>query len=578
MKTCPQCRMRYPPDAGRHCFVDGAELVETKDPRIGTTIAGRYLVEEQIGEGGMATVYRARHKLIDRPCAIKVMNPVLARDKVVRERFRREAKSAQSLAHPNIIEIFDQGDTEDGTAFIVMELLRGASLAELLYEGALEMRRAIPIMIQMCRGIARAHDLGVIHRDLKPENIFVCQREDGTDLVKLLDFGIARSRTDSRLTNAGELFGTPQYMAPERVQSGDVGPGVDLYALGVIFFEISTGTLPFEATDVTSFLVKHLKEAPRSPRSINPMLPPELDELVLKLLRKDPKERPVDAHRVESDLRSLATRLGIPLPLEAEDDPASSQRAPAKTLPNVAVHQWARRTFVFEQMLTRVYGASPPPEMKRMLAELGEGVIKVTDLRATSVKEQRRLEEIDKRGRDGRQRLGFAVDALGIDSSKAKDQVRSAQAGSGERAEKVAQAFAKYEKAQREAVTWEGRSGMREPSKQLAQAYRACAFAVDEWMHVREAQRRAENLVEQLEQTTTDLEYQIRELRTALGNHEKAIESERAAAETKIIGLSQEAEQLEGALLQLATKFCEPLRARPELGALFQQLESDVAA
>ena len=570
--------MRYPPDAGRHCFVDGAELVETKDPRIGTTIAGRYVVEEQIGEGGMATVYRARHKLIDRPCAIKVMNPLLARDKVVRERFRREAKSAQSLAHPNIIEIFDQGDTEDGTAYIVMELLRGASLAELLHQGALEMRRAIPIMIQMCRGIARAHDLGVIHRDLKPENIFVCQRDDKSDVVKLLDFGIARSRTDSRLTNAGELFGTPQYMAPERVASGDAGPGVDLYALGVIFFEIATGALPFEAQDITSFLVKHLKEAPRAPRSINPMLPPELDDLVLKLLRKDPKERPVDAHRVESDLRSLAQRLSIPLPLEAGDDPASSQRAPAKTLPNVAVDQWARRTFVFEQMLARAFGSSPPAELKRMLKELADGVMKVTELRAASVKEQRHLEEIDKRGRDGRQRFGFAVDALGVDFSRAKDEVRDAQGGAGDRAERVAQAFAKYEKVQREAVTWEGRSGMREPSKQLAQAYRDCAFAVDGWMQVREEERRSTDLVERLEQTATDLEYQIRELRSALGNHEKAIESERAAAETKIIAMSQEAEQLEGALLQLASKFCEPLRAKPELGALFQQLESDVAA
>jgi len=120
LKTCPQCKMRYP-NEGKFCFVDGADLVPLEDPRIGTLLAGRYVIEDVIGEGGMATVYRARHKLVDRPCAIKILNPALATDNVVRERFRREAKSAQKLSHPNIIEIFDQGETDDQTAYIVME-------------------------------------------------------------------------------------------------------------------------------------------------------------------------------------------------------------------------------------------------------------------------------------------------------------------------------------------------------------------------------------------------------------------------------------------------------------------------
>ena len=162
----------------------------------------------------------------------------------MRERFRREAKSAQKLAHPNIIEIFDQGDTEDGTAYIAMELLRGGSLASLISRGAISVPRAVHLMIQMARGIARAHDLDIIHRDLKPENIFVCyKRDDGVtgDVVKLLDFGIARSRHDSRLTGQGELFGTPQYMAPERIANNESGPSVDLYALGVVFFRDADG-------------------------------------------------------------------------------------------------------------------------------------------------------------------------------------------------------------------------------------------------------------------------------------------------------------------------------------------------
>jgi len=153
--------MRYPNEA-TFCFVDGTTLAPLEDQRIGKTIAGRYEILEVLGEGGMSTVYRARHRFIEQQYAVKIMNPALARDATVRERFRREAKNAQKLAHPNIIEIFEQGDTEDGTAYMVMELLHGKSLAEHIAPGAMDMKRALGLMIQMGRGIARAHDLEVI--------------------------------------------------------------------------------------------------------------------------------------------------------------------------------------------------------------------------------------------------------------------------------------------------------------------------------------------------------------------------------------------------------------------------------
>jgi eukaryotic-like serine/threonine-protein kinase len=157
MKACPQCHIRYPQDSV-YCFLDGVTLTDIRDPLIGATIAGRYLIEEVIGEGGMATVYRAKHKLVDRPCAVKVMNPAMASDTTVRERFRREAKAAQSLAHPNVIEIFDQGETGDAVPYIVMELLAGKTLADRILKGPLGMAQGVPIRIQITRGIARAHD------------------------------------------------------------------------------------------------------------------------------------------------------------------------------------------------------------------------------------------------------------------------------------------------------------------------------------------------------------------------------------------------------------------------------------
>ncbi|HEY8088881.1 MAG TPA: protein kinase, partial [Polyangiaceae bacterium] len=551
-----------------------------RDPMIGTTLAGRYLVEDVIGEGGMATVYRARHKLVDRPCAVKIMDPALASDPTTRERFRREAKSAQTLAHPNVIEIFDQGETPEGTTYIVMELLDGKTLAELTDAGPVPLPRAIPIMIQMCRGIARAHDLGVVHRDLKPENIFIVRRQiDGTDIVKILDFGIAKSRGDSRLTNAGELFGTPQYLAPERITGGEAGPSVDLYALGVIFFEMATGKLPFEANDPTTFLIKHMKEKPPTTRSIDPRLPEKLDTLVAQLLEKDPRARPVDAHRIEQELVVLAHSLGITVPPEPEDDPQSS-RPPAAALPPADVHQWAKRVTLFEQMLARTDGAGTPTrrDLEKTLGEVRTLVKELSQLRDSSTAEQHKLEDIDARGRDGRTRFGFAVDALGLDASKARGEVRTSRASLEEIAPKRAVAAEAYRKWQREVIIWEGRSGQEEPYPQLSRALRDCAEAVDAWLAVRILERAAQSAVEDKERMVTDLDYQIAELRAALTNHEQGIDRDRDATHKRLVELNTRVERAEGQLVQLATRFCEPLRSRPELGALFQQLESEAAA
>jgi serine/threonine protein kinase len=576
MKACPQCHIRYATDA-LHCFLDGAELSAVLDPLLGKTIAGCYVIEDLLGEGGMSTVYRARHKLVDRPCAVKVMNPVLAADANVRERFRREARSTQTIAHPNVIEIFDQGEMEDGIPYIVMELLAGSTLSALVDAGPIAPARGLPIMIQIARGIARAHDLGVVHRDLKPDNIFVVLREDGRDLVKILDFGIARSRADTRLTNAGELFGTPQYMAPERITSGEAGPSVDLYALGIIFFEMATGQLPFNANDPATFLIRHMKDPAPAPRSLDPRIPERLDALVLQLLEKDPRARPVDAHRVEHDLVAIARALRIPVPPEPEADPSSS-RPPARTLPAPAIDQWAQRIELFEQMAARAYGPNVPSAQARTFDELKRHVLEINEVRAASAKEQRALEGIDASGRDGRTRLGFAVDALGLDASKARDEVRTARTDLEKPAEATRRAAKAYADTQRELITWEGRSGQIEPYKQLADAHREAAKAVDAWLVERKRERDAQSALEAKERGVSDLEYQIGALRAALAKHEAGVDRDRDAAQKRAVELSARLERIEQRLLQLATAFCAPLRMRPELGPLFQRLESSQAS
>jgi serine/threonine-protein kinase len=572
MKACPQCNIRYPADA-TFCFLDGAALTEARDPMIGKTIAGRYVIEGLLGEGGMATVYRAHHSLVDRPCAVKLMNPMFASDPTTRERFRREARSAQALAHPNVIEIFDQGETEDGKDYIVMELLSGSTLTALIDAGPIPPARAVPLMIQIARGIARAHDLGVVHRDLKPDNIYVCQRPDRTDLVKILDFGIARSKSDTRLTGAGELFGTPQYLAPERIMQGETGPSVDLYALGVIFFEMVTSRLPLEASDTTAFLIRHMKDKPPPPRSLVPSLPEALDTLIQQLLEKDPRSRPVDAHRMEKDLVDVARSLDFAVPPDAEQDPASS-RPPARTLPSVVAEQWPNRVELFEQMLSLSFRGSPPTEQVRHLDELRQLVRELIEVRKGSVDAQRAVEQIDARGRDGRQRFGFAVDALGLDSSKAKDDARAARTELERLGGETKQALDVYREAAKEQLFWEGRSAQAEPYAQLATSYRACADAVDAWRDAHKREAAGRGRLADKERVASDLEFQITALRSALTNHEEGIDRDRDAAHKRSIELSSRAEQIESRLLQVATRFCEPLRSRADLGPLFQQLES----
>lgn len=576
MKTCEQCHLRYPNES-TFCFVDGKALVHLQDPRVGLTLAGRYVIEEVLGEGGMATVYRAQHKLVDRPCAVKMMNPGLSRDPVVRERFRREAKAAQRLAHPNIIEIFDQGDTDDGVAYLVMELLEGESLGTTLSRGKMTRERALPIMVQMARALARAHDFEVVHRDLKPDNIFLCSRSDGTDLVKLLDFGIARSMQDARLTGQGELFGTPHYMAPERITSIDAGAPSDLYAMGILFFEMLAGQLPFDAPDIPGFFLKHLKEPVPSIKKLVPDTPDSLDRLIASLMAKEPSGRPVDAHRMHNDLLAICNELGVKVPPEADAEEPSSRRT-LSPLPPSAMDRWVKRMTVFEEMLTRAYEGRPPSELTNMLAQVKDLVKQVGELRAESVAAQRELEALDARGKEGRQRIGFAVDALGIDASKARDEARDARAEVAPFTQATTEAKAAVLEAHREIVLWEGRSAFDEPYAALQEAYEAAARAVKHWLEAKDSERKASAGADAKDREVADLEFQIHELHAALANLEHTVEDAKTKSETRISEADRKTEAIQVELLALAARFCAPLRRRPELGPLFQELEADAAA
>jgi serine/threonine-protein kinase len=565
MKQCPQCQLTYPNDC-TFCFVDGIALVALRDPRIGSTLAGRYVIESELGVGGMATVYRARHKLVDRPCAIKILAAQFSQDSVLRERFTREARHAQRIAHPNVIEIFDQGEAEDGAPFLVMELLEGKSLADVIAEGPMPLSRALPIAIEMTRALARAHDFEVIHRDLKPENVFLL----AGDHVKLLDFGIARCAQDARLTNLGEIFGTPQYMAPERGSSIDAGPAADLYALGIMIFEMLSGELPFQAKDPATWLVKHLREIPPHLRTKVPEAPEVLDRLVFDLMAKDPTERPVDAHRVHTLLVIIARALAVPVPTEP-----AFEAAPLSVTPRSTGDPWQRRVAIFERMMARAFPspARPSPDLYRTFEGLTARLSELESLKASAYDEQQSLEAIEYEGRDARVRIGRAMDALMVDASRTREEARTLRAKVAPLTAHRASFGPRTITAHRELVFWEGRSGFVEPSDQLASAYRKQAELVEAWLTARRAEQAAEADAAARERAVTDVDFQIRSLRESLGKIERTNGDRRHACQQKIAELGRRTQQLEEDALQLAGRFCAPLRARPELASLFNELE-----
>ena len=578
VKTCPLCKLPYP-DARSFCFIDGADLVPLTDTRIGTILAGRYRIECVLGEGGMATVYGAKHLLVDRDCAIKILNPVFAREETVRKRFYREARNTQKLAHPNVIDIFDQGETEeDRTPFIVMEKLKGITLAELIAKGPVEIDRAVHLMIQMSTGIARAHDLDVVHRDLKPENIFIATRADnGGDIIKILDFGIARALKEERLTNAGEVFGTPQYMAPERISQPDAGASSDVYSLGVVFFEMLTGQLPFEAKDIATFFIKHLKEAPRDPRTIRAEIPEPLAELVVRMLAKTPEGRPVDAHKIRTELTTLAVAYGFKVPVEPSKDVAASSRKAATTLSPLAESRWTRSINLLQKLVFTAHGDVPPEDVLRTLGGIRERVPEVVRLRRDSITAQAELEAIQERGRELRLQFGFAVDQLGNDFSNAKNLEREANTAFVEQRNKSEVYANDFIQLHKEILLWEGRTGFQNPTRDLSETYRRAASLTEEWAVQKEIEHSARALLDQAAQAARDIEYQIHELRTALATHERKVEEDEHRSLAKVTEAGRKADQIEKALREDAKRISDPFGSRQEFAQMVAEIQASGA-
>jgi len=294
------------------------------DTLINTLFDGRYRILRKLGSGGMANVYLAEDEELGRRVAIKILNDRYANDELFIERFRREAKSAAALSHPNIVSIYDRGQAE-GTYYIAMEVIEGRSLKELiLTRGPLPIGQAIAYTLEILDALRFAHRHGIIHRDVKPHNILI-----GGERLKVTDFGIARAGA-SQMTEAGSIMGTAQYLSPEQARGAPVTASSDLYSVGIVLYEMLTGKVPFSGDSAIEIAMKHLNELPKPPSKIRPEIPEDLDHVVLRALAKAPEDRYQTAEEFAEDLHRV--EAGLPLPPETSEAATALLAVPGATI------------------------------------------------------------------------------------------------------------------------------------------------------------------------------------------------------------------------------------------------------
>ncbi|MFA9453797.1 MAG: protein kinase [Candidatus Aminicenantaceae bacterium] len=315
---CSRCQYQNPTDT-HFCGQCGASMDPESSPTVtwqaptsrlsrGSLFASRYEVIEEIGQGGMGTVYRVYDQKVKEQIAIKLIKPAVAFDPSILERFNNEVKIARKVIHKNVCRMYDLSES-DGMHFITMEHVSGEDLSSLIKRiGQLSTKKAVAITKQISEGLAEAHSLGIIHRDLKPQNVML----DKQGNVRIMDFGIARSLFTKGLTETGMLMGTPEYMSPEQVEGIVVDERSDIYSLGVILFEMLTGLVPFDGNTPMSIALKHMTHTPANPRTFNASIPEGLNRLVLKCMEKDPDKRYRTAREVIDELDQL--EVGTPMP------------------------------------------------------------------------------------------------------------------------------------------------------------------------------------------------------------------------------------------------------------------------
>ena len=540
---------------------------------LGRVVAGRYRLEARAGEGGMGVVYRARHVLIDRVVALKLIRPDLRGETHLRAWMLREARAANRVDHAHIIDIHDIGETEEGELYLVMEFLVGVSLSSELAKGPMALSRAVDVLEQMCAALARAHDLGVVHRDLKSDNILLSTRGGRKDFVKILDFGLAHLAMDPRLAPKGAVFGTPEYMSPEQARGEEAGPPSDLYALGVLFYEMLTGQLPFRSNDRDTLLEMQRSAPPPKPSAIKPDVLPAAESIVLKLLEKERRKRYQDAHHLHEELKALQRSLPS-TPWEVQADPANNAAPPPPPPQGPGVIEWANRAALFSRMVSRVYPTgNTPPEVQTACVQAWDLASRATRLEGEVASHTRKLESLERRGRALRAEIGRKVEELAHEESRALREAAGEQQEATKLRElvQVAERAGATAKAQADQAAQQG--GNAATLRAIYERSGAAAALLE---------ARREALVEREQKSTVkdqqarDLRRQIDELRAQLARYAEALEEDLAAGREKVASRTREGLNFEKAFSDVTTLLLNHLKQKPEARDLLPDLMTNI--
>ncbi len=544
-----------------------ARSKRTKDPLLGQVVAGRYRLESQLGEGGMGVVYRARHVLIDRVVALKLIRPDLRGETHLRAWMVREARAANRVDHAHIVDIHDVGETEEGELYLVMEYLVGDSLSSQIAKGPMPITRCVDILEQMTAALARAHDLGVVHRDLKSDNIMLTARGGRQDFVKILDFGLAALTRDPRLAPKGAVFGTPEYMSPEQARGDDAIAGSDLYALGILFFEMLTGRLPFRSGDRDELLDMQRKAAPPSPRRYRPDIPEQAEAVIMKLLEKDPADRFRDGHHLKEELKELQRAL----PARTWDSPTDAMPAapppppPAKA-PGVV--EWSRTAANFLRAVARAYPDGNAPEPVQQAADrIWEMASRASRLEGELESHSKKLETIEKRGRALRAEIGRKVEDL------AGEESRALRDASAER-DVLSHLVLKRKKSQREmrAAQAEVQAAGGDVDR-LRRSHESLGAARAEIAVLESVSRDYEQRARNKEEAASERRTQIEQLRAQLKRYSEALENDLQTGRERIANRVREALEHEAAFGEASILLLDHLRDKPECRELLEDID-----
>ena len=538
------------------------------DPMLGRVVAGRYRLEARAGEGGMGVVYRARHVLIDRVVALKLIRPDLRGETHLRAWMLREARAANRVDHAHIIDIHDIGETEEGELYLVMEYLVGTSLSSELAKGPMTLSRGVDILEQMCAALARAHDLGVIHRDLKSDNILMTTRGGRKDFVKILDFGLAHLAMDPRLAPKGAVFGTPEYMSPEQARGEEAGPPSDLYALGVLFFEMLTGQLPFRSGDRETLLEMQRSSPPPKPTSIKPDILPAAEAIVLKLLEKERRKRFQDAHHLHEELKALQRALPS-VPWEVGQLGENAPPPPPPPPQSAGVIEWANRAGLFSRMVSRAYpGANAPPDVAQAISQVWDLASRATRLEGEVASHTRKLESLERRGRALRAEIGRKVEELAHEESRVLRELAAEQTeanrlreavGAAERGAMAARQQADQAAQQPPNIAWRGVFERAGAAQALVDARREALAEREHKAAAKDAQVR-------------DLRRQIEELRAQLARYAEALEEDLTSGREKVAARTREGLAFEKSFSDASQLLLTHLKGKAEARDLLQDL------